>query len=232
MQKSNSLIIQQKGLNSMLVEIMKFGREERAGCTSLDVAETFGKDHFHVLRDIDRMECSKEFRESNFGLSEYTSSQNKKLPMYCMTRDGFTILVMGYTGELAMKFKEGYIKQFNAMETALQGKVIERQKGIAVRQALTKALQQSGENERMHNNGYPNYTNCIYKVLFGMNAAQLREKFGLKKRDGLRDCFTQEELRAIQSMECLVSGLLDCGWGYNQIKEFIQENNAQRQLIA
>ncbi len=149
-----------------------------------------------------------------------------------MTRDGFTLLVMGYTGELAMKFKEGYIKQFNAMEAALRGKLVERQKGIAVRQALTKSLQLSGENQRMHNNGYSNYTNCIYKVLFGKSAKQLRDEYGIGKHDSLRDCFTQEELQAVQSMECLVSGLLDCGWGYDQIKEFIQKNNSLKYLAA
>lgn len=216
----------------MLVEIMKFGREERAGCTSLDVAETFGKRHDNVLKDIRELGCSEDFRLLNFEESSYVNTQNKKQPMVTMTRDGFTLLAMGYTGELAMKFKEGYIKQFNAMEAALQGKLIERQKGIAVRQALTKALQQSGEDERMHNNGYSNYTNCIYKVLFGMNAKQLREKFGIGKRDPLRDHFTKEELMAVQSMECLVSGLLDCGWGYDQIKEFIEKNNTLRQLVA
>ncbi len=216
----------------MLVEIMKFGREERAACTSLDVAETFGKEHKHVLRDIRELGCSEEFNRSNFGPISYTDTRNRTQDAIVMTRDGFTLLVMGYTGELAMKFKEGYIKQFNAMEAALQGKAIERQKGIAVRQALTKALQQSGENERMHNNGYSNYTNCIYKVLFGMNANQLREKFGIGKRDSLRDCFSQEELCAVQSMECLVSGLLDCGWSYEQIKAFIEKNNVHRFLAA
>ena len=147
----------------MLVEIKKFGREERAICTSLDVAETFGKVHNHVLRDIRELGCSDEFRLSNFGQSSYMNEQNKKQPMFLMTRDGFTLLVMGYTGELAMKFKEAYIKQFNAMETALRGKLIEREKGIAVRQSLTKALQQSNEDARMHGHAYSNYTNCIYK---------------------------------------------------------------------
>lgn len=214
------------------VEIAKFQKKERAAVTSLDIAETFGKDHFHVLRDIDKIGCSEEFRQSNFGLSSYVSTQNKELPMYIITRDGFTLLVMGYTGELAMKFKEAYIKQFNAMEAALQGKLIEREKGIAVRQSLTKALQQSTEDARMHGHAYSTYTNCIYKELFGMNANQLREKFGLKKKDSLRDCFTQEELRAVQSMECLVSGLVDCGWEYDRVKAFIHENNARRQLAA
>lgn len=216
----------------MLVEIMKFGREERAGCTSLDVAETFGKEHKHVLRDIRELGCSEEFNRSNFGPIYYTDSMNRKQEAVVMTRDGFTLLVMGYTGGLAMKFKEAYIKQFNAMEAALQGKLIERQKGIAVRQSLTKALQQSAEDARMHGHAYSNYTNCIYKELFGMNAAQLRDKFGISRKENLRDCFTQEELRAVQSMECLVSGLVDCGWEYNQVKDFIGKNNTKRQLAA
>ncbi len=216
----------------MLVEIMKFGREEQAGCTSLDVADTFGKEHKHVLRDIRELGCSEEFNRSNFGPISYTDTMNRKQDAVAMTRDGFTLLVMGYTGELAMKFKEGYIKQFNAMEAALRGKLIEREKGIAVRQALTKALKQSNEDNRMHGHAYSTYTNCIYKVLFGIDAARLREKFGIKKSDNLRDCFSPEELRAVQSMECLVSGLVDCGWEYSRVKEFILQNNAQRQLIA
>ncbi len=216
----------------MLVEIMKFGREERAGCTSLDVAETFGKDHKNVLRDIRDLGCSAEFNRLNFEPISYTDSMNRKQDAYIMTRDGFTLLVMGYTGEKAMRFKEAYIKQFNAMEAALQGKLIERQKGIAVRQALTKALQQSAEDARMHGHAYCNYTNCIYTVLFGMNASQLREKFGIRKQDDLRDCFTKEELQAVEAMECLVSGLLGCGWDYSRVKAFIQQNNSLKQLAA
>lgn len=88
--------------------------------TSLLVAEKFEKNHSHVLRDIENLSCSKEFRESNFGLSSYTSQQNKELPMYVMTKDGFTFLVMGYTGDKAGKFKEDYIGAFNQMEQTLK----------------------------------------------------------------------------------------------------------------
>lgn len=218
----------------MLVEIKKFGCEERAAVTSLDVAETFGKEHYHVLEDIRVIQGninSPEF--TGLFLEEtYTASNGKKNPMYVMGRDGFTLLVMGFTGEAALRFKLAYIAQFNAMEAALQGKKIEREKGIAVRQSLTKALQQSTEDARMHGHAYSTYTNCIYKELFGMNASQLREKFGIGRKDSLRDCFTKEELRAVQSMECLVSGLVDCGWEYDRVKAFIHENNARRQLAA
>lgn len=216
----------------MLVEIMKFGREERAGCTSLDVAETFGKEHKHILRDIRELGCSEEFNRSNFGQISYIDARNRTQDAVAMTRDGFTLLVMGYTGELAMKFKESYIKQFNAMEAALRGKLVEREKGIAVRQALTKSIQQSNEDVRMQGHAYSTYTNCIYKELFDMNAAQLREKFGIGKKENLRNFFSQEELAAIQSMECLVRGLVDCGWEYDRVKEFIQTNNTRRQLTA
>lgn len=198
----------------MLVEIMKIGREERTVVTSLDVAETFGKSHKNVLRDIETLGCSNEFNRLNFEPISYKDSMHRKQKAYAMTRDGFTLLVMGYTGELAMKFKEAYIKQFNAMEKALRGKRIEREKGIAVRQALTMALKESTEVERMHGHAYSNYTNCIYKVLFGKDASQLRVEFGIDKKENLRDCFTQEELQDVQRMEYLVSGLIACGWDY------------------
>lgn len=216
----------------MLVEIARINHEERTVVSSLDIAETFGKEHRRVLQDIREIGCSEEFRLHNFVQSSYENSQGKQQPMFLVTRDGFVLLAMGYTGELAMRFKEAYIKQFNAMESALRGKLIEREKGIAVRQALTKALQQSTENDRMHGHAYSTYTNVIYKVLFGMNAAQLREKYQIKASDDLRDCFTQEELRAIQSMECLVSGLVDCGWEYTAVKDFITKTNAHNLLCA
>lgn len=209
----------------MLVEIEKMNKEEVTVVTSLDIAETFGKEHKNVLRDIKQLECSDEFGQLNFEPSSYINQQNKEQPMYFITRDGFTLLVMGYTGEKAMKFKEAYIRQFNAMEKALIGKLKEREKGIAVRQALTNALQQSQENERMHGHAYSTYTNIVYKAVFGKDAKHLREEYGISKKENLRDCFSEEELKAVQSVEMIVSGLVNCGWGYDQIKEFVLNQN-------
>lgn len=218
----------------MLVEVKRISKTEMTVVSSLDVAETFEKNHRDVMESIRNIETNISRAEFSalFYLDSYKASNGKTNPMYLMTRDGFTLLVMGYTGVKAMQFKLAYIKQFNAMETTLQGKLIEREKGIAVRQSLTKALQQSTENERMHGHAYSTYTNCIYKVLFGKNAKQLREELGIGKKENLRDYLPEEQLRAIQSMECLVSGLVDCGWGYEQIKEFIQQNNTMLQIAA
>lgn len=108
---------------------------------------------------------------------------------------------------------------------------VERAKGIAVRQALTTALSRTDENNRMHGHAYSTYTNLVYKCLFGKNASQLREQYGIDKRADLRDCFTKDELAAIQSKEMLVSGLIDSGWGYDQIKEFLT-NGINNKMIS
>lgn len=89
--------------------------------TSRDVAERFEKDHFHVLRAIENIECSQEFRASNFAGSSYVSKQNKSMPMVEMTRDGFSFLVMGFTGKEAAVWKEKYIAAFNWLEEQFRG---------------------------------------------------------------------------------------------------------------
>ena len=89
--------------------------------TSQKVAEVFGKRHDNVIRGIEDLQskCPKEFCALNFEESAYTNQQGKKQPMYLLTRDGLTLLVMGYTGKEAMKFKLAYIEAFNCMERQL-----------------------------------------------------------------------------------------------------------------
>lgn len=92
--------------------------------TSKLIATAFEKAHAHVIRDIENLECSVNFRQSNFGLSFYEQEMPKggvkKSPMYHITRDGFTFLAMGYTGKRAAEFKEAYINQFNEMEAKIK----------------------------------------------------------------------------------------------------------------
>lgn len=96
------------------------GESNQVLTNSLLVAEKFGKEHKRVLQDIRDLKCSNKFKQHSFVLSSYCNDQNRELPMYVMNRDGFTLLVMGYTGEDAMKFKEDYIDSFNKMEKILK----------------------------------------------------------------------------------------------------------------
>jgi Rha family phage regulatory protein len=88
---------------------------------STDVAAYFGKRHKDVLRQIDNISanCPESFTERNFAPSEYTDATGRKLPAYSMTRDGFTMLAMGFTGPKAIQFKIAYIEAFSAMEAEL-----------------------------------------------------------------------------------------------------------------
>lgn len=101
-------------------ELVFRGANDQAMTNSLLVAEKFGRNHKDVLRDISNLTCSEDFRGRNFALSSYISQQNKELPMYVMTKDGFTFLVMGYTGEKAGLFKESFLNAFNQMESMLK----------------------------------------------------------------------------------------------------------------
>ncbi|MDE6860923.1 MAG: Rha family transcriptional regulator [Duncaniella sp.] len=98
-------------------------QNNQAVTTSLKVAEVFGKSHKEVLRAIRTLECSTDFIGRNFAPYHYVSELNeyvsRKLPMYYLTRDGFTFLAMGFTGKVAAKFKEDYIIAFNEMEALL-----------------------------------------------------------------------------------------------------------------
>ena len=114
--------------------------------TSRNVAEVFGKLHKNVLSDIEAALASienisktetayisqssnlssglnKPFFETNslFIKSEYKPDPNgRSYPEYLITKDGLTLLVMGYTGETAMRFKLAYIQRFNEMEAELK----------------------------------------------------------------------------------------------------------------
>ncbi|EAV6574210.1 peptidase [Salmonella enterica] len=92
----------------------------QAVTSSLAVADYFRKPHKDVLAKISRMNCSAEFTERNFSLSDYTDASGRKLPCYNITRDGFAFLAMGFTGKRAAQFKESYINAFNRMESRIR----------------------------------------------------------------------------------------------------------------
>jgi Rha family phage regulatory protein len=113
----------------MTTDLVHF-HDQHATTTSLIVAEKFGKRHDHVLRSIEKLisDCrdlastdpnfggSKGFAEPNFGLSTYLDPTGRNLPMYEITRDGFSLLVMGFTGKEALAWKLKFIAAFNALE--------------------------------------------------------------------------------------------------------------------
>lgn len=216
----------------MLVEIIGKRNEEKLVTTSLKVAEKFEKNHQHILESIDKLAVENSTVANMFRLSKYKAENGHQYRMYEMDRDGFSLLVMGFTGEKALKWKLDYINAFNAMESELkriyterQQWQIERDKGVVIRHILTDTIKMKISESPNKKFAYPNYTNLIYRTLFGKNAKELEQEYGVKAKENLRDFFTGEDLAKVQSAEMLVSSLINCGWGYEQIKSFVQENS-------
>lgn len=115
--------------------------------TSLIVAEVFNKRHDHVLRDIDNLSCSKEFNLLNFGEIEYFDGKNRKQRAIEMTKDGFTFLVMGYSGPKAGYIKEKFINQFNRQQRIIE-KLVSGQTPLMENLVATMKQLAESTNER------------------------------------------------------------------------------------
>ena len=125
-------------------EIVFRGANDQAMTSSLLVAKEFGKAHAKVMRDIENLNCSDEFRLANFGDSSFKNEQGREFPMVTMTKDGFSFLVMGYTGKKAARFKEAYINAFNKMELEIRSSI----KPKSQLEILQMSINQLVEQER------------------------------------------------------------------------------------
>lgn len=96
--------------------------DRKAVTTSFEVADYFKKLHYNVLRDIDVIaKRQPDFAKLNFEVCyKFNDLQNgKPQKYYLMTRDGFTLLAMGFHGDKALAFKVAYIKAFEEQEKQL-----------------------------------------------------------------------------------------------------------------
>lgn len=93
-----------------------------AFASSLDVARVFGKRHRDVTRSIRTLLDDPLMDARIFGRISYTDDAGREQEAFELTRDGFTLLAMGFTGAKALQFKLAYIAKFNEMERALREK--------------------------------------------------------------------------------------------------------------
>ena len=171
------------------------------------VAQFFEKNHKEVLRDIRKVVSidsglSEEFTELNFALSEYRDTTGRKLPCYLLTRDGFTILAMGYTGQKAMKFKELYIKKFNEMEDFITTIISARE----MFPILTENIALIHDNPKAYH--YSNECDMINRLVLGMSAKQVRELYGIEKGQSIRPYLTSGQMYLIDRLQKIDAGLL------------------------
>ncbi len=117
---------------------------------SLFVAKVFNKNHAHILRAIENLP-QDEFNALNFNAVSYKASNGKINPCYNLTRDAFSLLVMGFTGQKAYKWKILFIKAFNEMEKRLRNIEYEKHDKLAFRQSLGYKSQLKQQKEKYEN---------------------------------------------------------------------------------
>lgn len=169
-------------------ELMLFEHKEHAVVSSRTIAERFGKIHRDVVRSVENLtaqNCAVKpyFIKSTF---EHRGNQYKE---YLCTRDGFSLLVMGFTGRDALEWKLRYIKAFNEMEafirerqstewlmTRKQGKLIRREETDTIAALIPYAEAQGSRN--MRKQAYTIYSKLV-NDLVGIKAGQ-RENVSFK----------------------------------------------------
>ncbi len=195
--------------------------KDTARVDSLFVAECFEKEHKNVLRDIQRITeptsgLSEEFRQLNFEPSYYRNKQNKKQPCYYLTRDGFTMLVMGYTGQKALKFKEMYIRRFNEMEELIKNLVSARQEFPL----LTENIKMLHENPRPYH--FSNECDMLNRIVLGMSAKQFRLANGIEKGKSIRPYLNKEQIDMLETLQKVDVGLLVAFPNYEDRKRHLE----------
>lgn len=185
-------------------------KDQQAVTSSLQVAETFNKNHRDVLRAVDDL---KEGVAQNwadlFYEDTYTHPQNKQqYRIIYMNRDGFTLLAMGFTGKKAMKFKLKYIEAFNQMENEVKNG------GFKVPSTMAEALRLAADQQEQIETMKPkvNYFDQIMASKSLMITTTIAKDYGMSAKafnDLLKKLKIQYKLGGIWY---LYSEYQDNGW--------------------
>jgi len=166
-------------------------QHRKAITTSLKVAAAFGKGHKSVLRAIDNVmsECDNSFTRRNFALSDYQDSTGRTLPMITMTRAGFSLIAMGFTGKPATSWKIKYIDAFDKMEAALiqkqnlewqqsrtESKDVRRNVTDTIQAFIQYAINQGSRNAQKY---YVNLSRMTRKAIVGDQARDMLDTMHL-----------------------------------------------------
>ncbi len=202
-------------------DLMLFEKKNKVYVNSRTIADKFNKQHFEVIYNIEGRLSDGKIRnvglinelvqvgglqvENYFIKSNYTGENGKTYTEYYCTRDGFTLLAMGFAGVKALEFKIEYINAFNMMEeiirqrqteewqiTRKQGKLIRRTETDAIQLLIPYAEAQGSTN--MRKQAYTIYTKLVNSII------------GIEK--GQRDIVPFSTLMTIATLEDIITNTI------------------------
>lgn len=218
-------------------ELMIFEYKEHAVVSSRVIAEKFGKRHDNLLRTLKSLIAgllkNEETPAKYFMRSDYIDGQNgEHYPEYLCTRDGFTLLVMGFSGSDALSWKVRYIRAFNKMEafikerqstewlmTRKQGKLVRRCETDTIANLIEYAKTQGSRNA---DKLYMTYSKLV-NALVGISSGQ-------------RDSVPFKTISTIMFLEDMILHTVDeemqKGTHYKDIYKLCKENGEQIMKFA
>jgi Rha family phage regulatory protein len=191
-----------------IMDELVYLKNNEAVCSSLQVADKFSKRHDRVLRAIDNLlETLPKNEETSkmFVLSKRKADDGQYHRMFLMNRDGFSLLVMGFTGKKALDWKLKYIKAFNQMENIIKEKeskewINSRREGKLTRNAETDTIKKLVEYAKNQGSQHSEMLYMIYSKLANKMA-------GVSNRDKA----TTRQLNNLSLMEHIILCEIDSG---------------------
>ena len=206
---------------------------------SRTVAEVFGKRHGDVLESIERIKTDAEKTAGNGGNQSaensvgykkdiesmfiqgvYKDAQGKKRPCYNMTRDGFSLLIMGFTGAKALEWKLKYIKAFNNMESHIRQFYAYREEYPEYTDAIKEHYEREGKTSRF---AYSNEADMINRIVLGMTAREFKKANEIDEHvNSIRPYLEKKQIKMIHLLQSIDIAYLGMDIPYKARKEMLE----------
>ena len=181
--------------------------------------DEFEEDGMVVLKG---QELKKFKEELGVGSNEPSLSYASSLTI--LTKRSLLRIGMLMTSNLlATKIRNYLLNIEEKTEIDRKSWAIQREVGIIERKRMTSAISRYIPESKHKKFAYPNYTNMIYKVILGCDAKSLRLDRNVKTNDALRDSFTEDELKKVEEVETIVTGLISMDFTYKQIEQMLKD---------
>lgn len=211
-----------------------YGVTEKKGIpivSSRRVAEVFEKPHDDVLKSARSLveglgEISESEWQNNYILSRYKNSQNKWQPEYLLTKKGFTLLAVGFTGKKALKFKVQYIDKFEQMENFIRNLA----EAKADFPEFTQAIMDSHEEPKHYH--FSGELDMINRIVLGMDAKHFKEAYNLGKVSSIRPYLTPAQIEGIKTLQRIDIGLIVAVPDFQERRRILTEQFQRRSVKA
>lgn len=181
--------------------------------------EEFENDGMIVLKGQDLKDFKEKIGEvQNEPTLNYASSLTI-LPKRSLIRIGMILT----NNAIATKIRNYLLNIEEKTDVDRKSWAIQREVGIIERKRMTSAISKYIPESKHKKFAYPNYTNMIYRILFGCDAKTLRSAKNIKTNDALRDSFSESELRKVEEVETIVTGLISMDFTYKQIEQMLKD---------